>query len=145
MEAASQMIAHARAIGDVTLARQLLQELHATAAHSEEATPSILLSDVDESAIEALHEAVAANPRDPTAWIALARAHTERRDWHEGVLASFPAVLLAARGAELLLAAQAVHDNGAALAAAKAAAAAAAAAAAMHSLGVGPTGWAAAV
>ena len=105
------MIAHARAIGDATLERKLLHELHATAAHSEEATPSILSGDVDDSAIDALHEAVAATPRDPAAWLALARAHTERRDWHEGVLASFPAVLLAE---------QSVNENGATAAAAAA-------------------------
>ena len=65
IEAASQMVAHARAIGDATLERELLRELHATAAHSEEAMPPVLSSDVDDSAIDALHEAVAATPRDP--------------------------------------------------------------------------------
>ena len=105
------MVAHARAIGDATLERKLLRELHATAAHSEEAMPPVLSSDVDDSAIDALHEAVAATPRDPAAWLALARAHAGRRDWHEGVLASFPAVLLAE---------QSVHDEGATAAAAAA-------------------------
>ena len=81
MEAASQMIAHARAIGDATLERKLLQELHATAARSEEATPPVLSSAAaDDDAIDALHEAVAAAPRDPAAWLALARAHAERRE-----------------------------------------------------------------
>ena len=112
MEAASQMIAHARAIGDATLERKLLQELHATAARSEEATPPVLSSAAaDDDAIDALHEAVAAAPREPAAWLALARAHAERRDWHEGVLASFPAVLLTERSA---------HDDGAKAAAAAA-------------------------
>ena len=112
MEAASQMIAHARAIGDATLERKLLQELHATAARSEEGTPPVLSSTAaDDDAIDALHEAVAAAPRDPAAWLALARAHAERRDWHEGVLASFPAVLLTERSA---------HDDGAKAAAAAA-------------------------
>ena len=78
IEAASQMVAHARAIGDATLERKLLRELHATAAHSEEAMPPVLSSDVDDSAIDALHEAVAATPRDPAAWLALARAHAGR-------------------------------------------------------------------
>ena len=103
------MLAHARAIGDATLERKLVHELDATAAHSEEA---MLSGDVDDSAIDALHEAVAATPRDPAAWLALARAHTERRDWHEGVLAAFPAVLLAE---------QSVNDDGATAAAAAAA------------------------
>ena len=106
------MIAHARAIGDATLERKLLQELHATAARSEEATPPVLSSvAADDDAIDALHEAVAAAPRDPAAWLALARAHAERRDWHEGVLASFPAVLLTERSA---------HNDGAKAAAAAA-------------------------
>ena len=105
------MIAHARAIGDATLERKLLHELHATAAHSELATPSVLSGDVDDTTIDALHEAVAATPRDPAAWLALARAHAERRDWHEGVLASFPAVMLAERS---------VDGNGATAAAAAA-------------------------
>ena len=105
------MIAHARAIGDATLERKLLHELHATAAHSELATPSVLSGDIDDATIDALHEAVAATPRDPAAWLALARAHAERRDWHEGVLASFPAVMLAERS---------VDDNGATAAAAAA-------------------------
>lgn len=111
MEAATQMIAHARAIGDATLERKLLQELHATAARSEEAPPVLSSAAADDDAIDALHEAVAAAPRDPAAWLALARAHAERRDWHEGVLASFPAVLLTERSA---------HNDGAKAAAAAA-------------------------
>ena len=92
-EALHTMIAHARRIGDSALEKKLLHELH-QAAEAPPEVPQVLSSDVEESTIEALQEAVAANARDPSAWIELARAHMRRRDWHEAVLAAFPAAIL---------------------------------------------------